>query len=76
MTTVEMIRTYDGQVFGDEGLARRHLEKQLGELITTLAHRLTRAEKYTKIVAILESETETFRKIVQIQDDMQLTSDN
>jgi predicted patatin/cPLA2 family phospholipase len=71
MRTIFVVETFDGQIHRTPQDARRYLEKKLGDILLPLAHKLTKAEKYTRIVDILAAETETFRSIIQIQDDIQ-----
>jgi len=72
MKTVEKIETFDGIIHDSYRLAKIHLEKKFGELLTPLAHRLTQAEKYVKIAEILESELETMRALLRIHDDLKM----
>jgi hypothetical protein len=72
MNTISAVETFDGRIHRTQQEARHHLEKLLGDVMLPLAGRLAQAEKYTKIADMLNSETETLRAIVQIQDDMKL----
>ena len=76
MKAATRYETYDGKLFETQQAATRHLDQLFGALITGLAHRVILAEKYTKVVALLEHEVATMREIIRIKDDMVLPAEN
>lgn len=54
MRRVICYRTSDGVLHESELAARHHADKRYGDLLTSLAHRALRADKYMSMIGFLE----------------------
>lgn len=72
MERITAYRTRDGQTFADHRAAYRHAEKMYGEKLSSIAHKLLRAEKYGAMLEAIESNAEAFAELTALRADMVL----
>jgi hypothetical protein len=72
MEAVTRFKTVDGCEFLDHNKAKKHLEKKIGDLLLSHAHKLTRIQKYIDTVNYLHEHLADFVEIVNLQNDLEI----
>lgn len=72
MRQVTKIETFDGVLHDNVKEARKHLEVQYADVLCPLAHKITAAEKYSKICDLVDANLAEFAKLIKIKEDMAL----
>lgn len=72
MRQVIKIQTFDGKIHDSQADAKRHLDALYADELCRLAHKLTTAEKYSKICEVLNDNLNAFSAMLAIKADFAL----
>jgi len=80
MKNIQMIATYDGVIHPNVKEARKHLEKQYGDILLPLTHRICdlmyrSGPGVLKVSEYIDAHLEEFEKLRIIKEDMKLVED-
>jgi hypothetical protein len=76
MKAVTRIQTFDGQLHETEYDAKNHVERIYGELLSSIAHKLVRIEKYTAMCDFVDANLDLFTQLSAIKADLLMVEDN
>jgi len=71
MHRVIKIATGDGKHFDSEKEARRYLDKEYGNRLTSIAHKIVRTDcKYTQLCEFLDTNLNLFQELIDLKNEL------